>query len=199
MPKNFKNEPTTKALSLKAMPLMIKFGWTANISRLNVTASWRQSSLGRSGYSILLGSEHTSWSFLGSREFMIFSTCHCWSKILLGRGRWIKKSDKWRSIPATMMAGNTKWRQFGTVRFRQESQKVIYQDYTIWYLGKDIRKKKIPRNQLQQSSISKGSSARFRKIILISQLQFFLLLTLHHWWLDWQSSSLSFPNKSKDD
>ena len=34
----------------------------------------------------------------------------------------------------------------------QESQKIIYQDYTIWYSVKDIQKKKIPESQLQQST-----------------------------------------------
>ena len=29
----------------------------------------------------------------------------------------------------------------------QESQKVIYQDYTIWYPGNGIQKKKIPKSQ----------------------------------------------------
>ena len=32
---------------------------------------------------------------------------------------------------AMMIAGNTKWKQFGIAQSMQESQKVLYQDYTI--------------------------------------------------------------------
>ena len=52
MPKNFKNGPTIKTSNLETMLLMIKFGWTANISRLNKTGSWRQSFLHHSKSSI---------------------------------------------------------------------------------------------------------------------------------------------------
>ena len=44
MPKNFRNGSTIKASSLVAMPPVIKFGWTANISRSNKIGSWKQSS-----------------------------------------------------------------------------------------------------------------------------------------------------------
>ena len=35
MPKNFRNGPTIKVLSLGAIPLIINFGWIANTSRQN--------------------------------------------------------------------------------------------------------------------------------------------------------------------
>ena len=41
MPKSFKNKPTIKAQSLKAILWVIKFGWTTNISKLNNIESWK--------------------------------------------------------------------------------------------------------------------------------------------------------------
>ena len=129
----------------------------------------------------------------------MFSTCHYWSRTPPGRGGWMKKSDKWSSMQVTMKAENTKWRQFGTARSIQESQnQVIYQISTIWSHRKDIQRKKIYGSQLQQSSTSESSSARSTRIILTSKPQLLLLLTPHHRWLDRQSSSRSFPNKSED-
>ena len=55
--KNFKSEPTTKALSLEAMPSVTKFGWIANTSRPKKTKSWKQSFLDHSKSYILLGSK----------------------------------------------------------------------------------------------------------------------------------------------
>ena len=52
--------PTIKALSLETMPLVTKYGWIANISRSNITRSWRQSSLNCCKLYILLGSKPIS-------------------------------------------------------------------------------------------------------------------------------------------
>ena len=80
IPRNFRNELTIRESNLGATPIARKFGWTANISRPNAIESWRQSSLDRSGYFILLGSKRTSWSFLKTGEFLMFSMCHCWNR-----------------------------------------------------------------------------------------------------------------------
>ena len=130
----------------------------------------------------------------------MFSTCHCWNRTPPGRGGWTKKSDKWSSMPATMIAGSTKWRQFGTARSMQESQnQVIYQVSTIWSHGKDIQKKRIPGSQLQRSSTSESSSARSTRTILTSRPRLLLLSTPHHRWLDRRSSRRSLSNESEDD
>ena len=135
---------------------------------------------------------------------MMFSTCHCWNKTPPGRSGWIKKSDKWSSMPATIIARSTKWRQFETARSMRESQnQVIYQVSTIWSHKKDIQKKRIPGSQLQRSSTSESSSARSTRIILTSQPRLLLLSTPHHRrldrQLDRQSSRRSLSNESEDD
>ena len=104
----------------------------------------------------------------------------------------------------TIIAGNTKCRQFRTARSMQESQnQVIYQVSTIWSHGKDIQKKRIPGSQLQRSSTSESSSARSTRIILTSQPRLLLLSTPHHRrldrQLDRQSSRRSLSNESEDD
>ena len=129
----------------------------------------------------------------------MFSTCHCWSRILPRRGGWMKKSDKWSLTQVSMKARSTKWRQFGTARSMRESQnQVIYQVSTIWSHGKDIQRKRIPGSQLQPSSTSKSSSARSTRTILTSRPRLLLLLTPHHQWLDRQSSQLGLLNESED-
>ena len=133
---------------------------------------------------------------------MMFSICHCWSRTPQGRGGWTRTRRNW--TPATRIAGNTKWRQFGTARSMQESQnQVIYQVSTIWSHGKDIQKKRIPGSQPQRSSTSESSSARSARITLTSQPRLLLLSTPHHQrldrQLDRQSSRRSLSNKSKDD
>ena len=128
---------------------------------------------------------------------MTFSMCHCWNKTPQGRGKWMMRTWSW--TPSTKTR-NIKWRQFGIARSMQESQNwVIYQVSTIWFHGKDIRKKRIPGNQPQQSNTSESLSAHSTRIILISRPRLFRLLTLHHRWLDQQPSPRSLPNKSKDD
>ena len=105
----------------------------------------------------------------------------------------------WSWTPVTK-TGSMKWRQFGTARSMQGSQsQAIYQVSTIWSHGKDIRRKKIPGNQPQRSNTSESSSARSTRIILTSRLRLLRLLTLHHQWLDQQSSPQSLPNKTMDD
>ena len=128
----------------------------------------------------------------------MFSMCHCWSRTPQERGGWTRTRRNW--TPATRIAGNTKWRQFGTARSMQESQnQVIYQVSTIWSPGKDIQKKRIPGSQFQRSSTSESSSARSTKIILTSQPRLLLLSTPHHQRLNRQSSQRSLLNKSEDD
>ena len=120
MPKNFRSEPTTRPQSREVISRTIKFGWIANISRPNKTGSWNQSSLDHSESYILLESKPINYSFLKNGKFMMFFTGHCWSKTLLGRGKWTKKLDKWSPTLATMRS--TKWRQFGTMQSMQRSQ-----------------------------------------------------------------------------
>ena len=57
MLKNFKSGPTTKALSLEAIPPVTKFGLIANTSKPNKTESWKRSFLDYSKSYILLGSK----------------------------------------------------------------------------------------------------------------------------------------------
>ena len=77
IPRNCKNKLTIREWNLGATPLARKSGWTVNILRPNTIGIWRQSSLSHSGCSILSGSKHTSWSFLRSRQFIMFSMYHC--------------------------------------------------------------------------------------------------------------------------
>ena len=129
----------------------------------------------------------------------MFSTCHCCSGTLPGRGGWTKMSDKW-SLTLATIAGSTKWWQFGTVRSMWGSQnQVIYQASTTWFHGKDTQKKKIPGSQSQQSNTLESSLTRSIRIILTSRPRLFLLLTPRHQWLDRQSSPLGLPNESEDD
>ena len=94
MPKNFKNKLMIRQFSLRAMPPAKRFGWIASKLKPSRTASCKQSSLGHSGFSILSGSKLTNWSSLEIGEFMMFSMCHCWSRIPLETGEWTKKLDK---------------------------------------------------------------------------------------------------------
>ena len=97
--------------------------------------------------------------------------------------------------PVTI-AGNTRWKQFGTVWSMQESQnRVTYQASTTWCLEKSIQRKKIPRSQPQRSSTLESSSARSTRTILTSRRQLLLQSTPHHQWLD----QLSLSNGKKDD
>ena len=75
-----------------------------------------------------------------------------------------------------------KWRQFVTARSIQQSQRVIYQDSTIWFLGKVIQKKKIPGSLHRPFSTLGSSSARSTKIIRTSRQRPLRPSTLHHRW-----------------
>ena len=128
--------------------------------------------MGRSRCFILLGSKHTSRSFLRNREFMMFSTGHYWNRTPQRRSRCIRRIRRnW--TPATK--GNIRWKQFGIARSMQESQnRVTYQVSTTWYLGKRIQRKKIPENQPQRSSTLESSSAYFTRTTLTNRRQLFL-------------------------
>ena len=87
----------------------------------------------------------------------LFSTYHCWSRTSPGRGGWMKTRQNWMSV--MMRAESMKWRQFEIARFMRESQRVIYQGSTIWFLGKVIQKKKIPGSLYRSFSTLESSSA----------------------------------------
>ena len=69
-----------------------------------------------------------------------------------------------------------------TMLSMQKSQRVIYQGSTIWFLGKVIQKKKIPRSLTQRSNTLGSSSARSIRIILTSRQRPLRPSTLHHRW-----------------
>ena len=145
--------------------------------------SWRQSSLDRSESSILSENKHTNWSFPRSGESIMFSMCHCWNKTPQGRGGYIRRTR--RNWTLVTIAGNTRWKQFGTARSIRESQnRAIYQVSTIWFHGRNIQRKKIPGSQPQRSSILESISAHSSRTTLISRWQHLLQSTLHHRWLD---------------
>ena len=126
----------------------------------------------------------------------MFSMCHCWNRTPQGRGGCMRRRN-W--TPVTI-AGNTRWKQFGTARSMRESQnQVTYQASTIWCLGKGIQRKRIPGSQPQQSSTLESSSARSTRTILTSRQRLLLPSTPHHQWLDQQPGPPSFSNKSEDD
>ena len=187
MLRNFKNELTIRESNPEAMSLARMFGWIASISRLSTTGSWRQSFLGRSGSSTLLGSKVTSESFLGIGKFMMFSICHCWNRTSQGkRGSFQCQSFSWATIRST------RWKLSKTVQSMQKSQNQgIYQVFTIWFHWKDIEKKKTSGSQPQPSSILESLSARSIKTILTSRQWLFLLSIAYHQWLDQQPSPLS--------
>ena len=110
---------------------------------------------------------------------MTFFTCHCWSMTPPGRGGWIRTQRNW--TPARI-AVSTRWRQFVTALSMRESQQVIYQDSTIWFLGKVIQKKKIPGSLTQRSNTLGSSSARSTRTILTSRQRSLRPSTLHHRW-----------------
>ena len=111
---------------------------------------------------------------------MTFFTCHYWSRTPPGRGGWMKTRRNW--TPVTMRAESTRWRQFVTARSMRESQRVIYQGSTIWFLGKVIQKKKIPGSLHRPFSTLGSSSARSTKIIRTSRQRPLRPSTLHHRW-----------------
>ena len=125
----------------------------------------------------------------------MFSMCHCWSRTSPGRGGWMKKSDKWSSMQVTM-AGSTKWRQFRTARSMQESQnQVIYQASTIWFHGKDIRRKRILGSRPWRYNTFGSCLASSTTRTPTSRRQYpFPLIPLHPW-QNQQSSSPQSGNK----
>ena len=178
------------------MPPVIKFSWIANTSQPNETKNWKPNSLGRSVFYTLWANKLTSSSYQGSEKCMMFSTCHCWSRTPPGRGGWMKKRWNW----TTVIMKSTKWRLFATARSMRESQQAIYRGSTIWYLGKGIRKKKIPGSLHQPFSTLGSSSAHSIRIILRSRQQLLRPSIPHHQWPGQQSNQnqlLSLPNKSE--
>ena len=97
-----------------------------------------------------------------------------------------------------MKAESTRWKQFVTARSMQESQRVIYQGYTIGFLGKVIQKKKIPKSLHRPFSILGSSSARSIRTILTSRQRPLKLSTLHHRWPG-QPSGQRLQNESEVD
>ena len=82
----------------------------------------------------------------------------------------------------------------------QESQsQAIYQVSTIWSHGKDIRRKKIPESQPQQSNTLESSSARSTRTTLTSRQWLLLQSIPDHQWLNQQSSSPSLSSGKEDD
>ena len=127
---------------------------------------------------------------------MMFSICHCWNRTPQGRGGCMRRRN-W--TPVTI-AGNMRWKQFGTARSMQESQnQVIYQVSTIWSHGKDIQRKKIPGSQPQRSSTLESSLARSTRTILTSRQRPLLQSTPHHRWLGQQSSPPSLSSGNEGD
>ena len=126
----------------------------------------------------------------------MFSMCHCWNRTPQGRGGCMRRT--WRNWTPVTIAGNTRWKQFGTARSMRESQnRANYQASTIWCLEKGTQKKRIPGNQPQRSSTLGSSSARSTKTILTSRQRLLLPSTPRHRWLGQQPSSP--PNESEDD
>ena len=152
--------------------------------------------MGRSESFILSGNKHTSWSFLKNGESIIFSMCYYWNRTLKGTGGCMRRTR--RNWTLVTIAGNTRWKQFGTARSMRESQnRVTYQASTTWCLGKGTQRKRIPGSQPQWSSTLGSSSACSTKTIPTSQRRAFLSLTPCHQWLGQQPSSS--PNESEDD
>ena len=129
----------------------------------------------------------------------MFSMCHCWNRTPQGRGGCMRTT--WRNwTPETMIAGNTRWKQFGTARSMRESQnRVIYQASTTWCLGKGTQRKRIPRSQPQRSSILESLSACSTRTTLTSRRQLLLQSIPHHRWLGQQSSPPSLSIGNEDD
>ena len=122
--------------------------------------------------------------------------CHFWNRTLEGRGRCMRQRN-WTPVP---IAGNTSWKQFGTVQSMREGQnRVTYQVSTTWYLGKGTQRKGIPGSQPQRSSTLGSSLARSTRTILTSRQRPFLQSTPHHRWLGQQSSPPSLPSGNEDD
>ena len=78
----------------------------------------------------------------------------------------------------------------------QKSQnQAIYQASTIWFYGKDIRKKRIPGSQPRRYNIFKSCLASFITTIPTSRQQRLLLLIPPPSWQNQQSSSLQSGNE----
>ena len=99
-----------------------------------------------------------------------------------------------------MIAGNTRWKQFGTARSMRESQNwATYQISTTWCLGKSTQRKTIPGSQPQWFSTLESSSACSTKTTLTNRQRLLLQSIPHHQWLGRQSSPPSLSSRNKDD
>ena len=76
-PKNYKNEPTIKELSLEIMLPARIFDWTANISKPNAIESWRWSSLGLFEFCTRWVSKSINSNCRNDRRSMTLSICLC--------------------------------------------------------------------------------------------------------------------------
>lgn len=74
--KNFKNNLTSKKLSLGAMPQVKEFDSIINISKLYKIKGFKPSFLDHSEFYIMLGSKFTNLGYPKSSEFMIFFICY---------------------------------------------------------------------------------------------------------------------------
>ena len=90
-PKNCKNEPTIKKLSLKVTLPTRRFDWTANISKPNAIGSWRWSSLSLFEFCTWWVAKSTNSNYQNDGGPMTFFTCLCWSRTSQGRGGWTKQ------------------------------------------------------------------------------------------------------------
>ena len=75
-PKNCKNDPIIKKLSLEVTFSARRFSWTANISKPNAIGSWRRSSLGLFEFCTQWVAKPTNSNCQNDGRFMTFSTCY---------------------------------------------------------------------------------------------------------------------------
>ena len=94
MPKNCKNKPTIKELSLEFTLPARKFGWTANISKPNAIGSWRRSSLGLFKFCTWWVVKLTNSNCQNNWGFMTFFMYPGWSTTSQGRVRLTRRQRK---------------------------------------------------------------------------------------------------------
>ena len=180
------------------MFLVTKFGWTANISKPNKIGSWKLSSSGRSESYTRWGSKLISSNYRRSGGFMMFFTCHCWSRTPPGRGGWTRM---WRNSRPAALTRSTRWKGFGTVRsMRRSQQQVTYRASTTWYHGRVTLRKRTPGSLHRQCNTSGSWSAPSTRIIPTSRQQPPFESILHLPWLNLQYFALavSLPRLSNE-
>lgn len=143
MPKIFKKNIIIRPSQLKVIFRVIKFCSIADISKLSKIKSQKLSSLDLIVCQIQQANRPIRSNFLKSREFMIFFTYHCQSRILQRRGKYTNLSQSW--IKVTVKSKSL--RQFVIMRFMLTSRKANYQDSTIQSLGRAIQRRKTRENQ----------------------------------------------------